>query len=76
MKVKDIVSVVDETQELSIDVIMQDDADGVPETYQMNWNGTAKDVPLYIMKTDIRIMYVDIDEDCCSRDCFHIVSEE
>jgi hypothetical protein len=76
MKVKDIVSVVDETQELSIDVIIQDDVDDSTETYVMNWTGSAKDVPLYIRATDIVSMSVDQDCDCCSRDCFHIVSEE
>ncbi len=76
MKVKDIVSVVDETQDLSIDVIMQDDVDDSTETYAMNWTGSAKEVPSYIMATDIVSMSVDRDCDCCVCDCFHITSEE
>lgn len=54
MKVEDIVMVVNDEQVLCIDVIMQEDVDGVPQTYSMTWAGVAHDVPLSIMRTDIR----------------------
>lgn len=75
MKVEDIVMVVDHQQELSIDVIMQDDIEGITQTYSMNWEGYAEDVPLNIMRTDIRGIRVDQYEDGDSRDRFHIISE-
>lgn len=75
MKVEDLVSKVSGGQRLSIDVIMQEDVDGVPETYCMNWNGNASEIPLSITKTDIRSIMIEVDCDGDPCDCFHIISE-
>lgn len=75
MIVEDIVRVVDQTQNLSIDVIMQEDVEGIPQTYSMTWEGMAQDVPLSIMRTSVRCISVDRDSDCCCCDGLKIISE-
>lgn len=54
MKVEDIVMVVNDEQVLCIDVMMEEIVDGIHQSYTMTWEGVAHDVPLSIMRTDIR----------------------
>ena len=64
MYVEDIFRVVEETQGIIIHMMMQDDVDGTTETFCMDWEGVAKDIPMYLMKTTVTNIGSFMDNDC------------
>lgn len=76
MIVEDIFRVVHEEQGLVIHVMMQDDIDGTTETFCMDWDGKAKDIPMRIMKASVTQISAFMDNDCWHNGELELYCEE
>ena len=76
MYVNDIFRVIDVSQSLVIHVMMQDDIDGSTETFCMDWEGEAKDIPMRIMKASVTSISAFMDNDCYHNGELELYCEE
>ena len=76
MLVEDIFRVMDVNQSLVIHVMMQDDIDGTTETFNMDWEGETKDIPMRIMKASVQSIRAFMDNDCYHNGELELYCEE